>query len=159
MSSDLQPMHEIRGTLIICDHVYRTDQGKWIIAGTYSSWQTAQDELVPFLHAYIRLQFERSGSYHCRLTMVDRAQPPQAQPMLEATFDVQQALESQPVFEMGLQLPELRIAAPIPYAKRPPGSSIALRTLLSLRVKDTDVASCQLDFLFTGPPGPALRQV
>jgi hypothetical protein len=154
MSNDIKPMHEIRGTLIICDHVYRTEQGKWIIAGTYSTWQTSQDELVPFLHAYIRLQFERSGSYPCRLTMIDRAQPPQAAPMLEAVFDVNQVQESLPVFEMGLQLPELRIHAPVPFAKRPPGSLIALRTMLSLRVKDTDVASCHLDFQFAGPPIP-----
>jgi hypothetical protein len=158
MSSEIQPMHEIRGTLIMCDQVYRTDQGKWVIAGTYTSWQTSQDVLVPFLHAYIRLQFERSGTYPCNLTMVDRGRPPQAPPMLEARFEVVQSQASPPLFEMGLQLPELHITAPEPYAKRAPGSQIALRTLLSLRVKDTDVASCHLDFLFAGPPLPPAAQ-
>ncbi len=155
MSRDLQPMHEIRGTLILCDHVYRTDQGKWVIAGTYSTWQTAQDVLVPFLHAYIRLQFEHPGTYPCELAMVDRGLPPQAPPMLMVRFEVVQSQANPPLFEMGLQLPELRITAPVPYAQRAPGTHIALRTLLALRVKDTDVASCHLDFQFAGPAPPA----
>jgi hypothetical protein len=90
--------------------------------------------------------------------MVDRAQPPQAPSMLEARFEVVQTQASQPLFEMGLQLPELHITAPVPYAKRTPGAQIALRTLLSLRVKDTDIASCHLDFLFAGPPLPPTAQ-
>jgi hypothetical protein len=153
--SDAVPMNEIRGTLILCDQVYRTDQGKWIIAGTYTNWQTSNDELaVPFLQAYVRLQFERPGNYPCRLTLVDRAQAPQARPMIEAKFDVNMADPQVPVFEMGLQLPELRITAPVPYQQRKPGSVIALHTLLWLTVKDTEVASCRLDFLFSGPPLP-----
>ncbi len=149
------PMNEIRGTLILCDHVYRTDQGKWVIAGTYTHWQTSNDELVvPFLQTYVRLQLERPGTYPCRMTLVDRAQPPNARPMMEASFDVNMSDPRVPVFEMGVQLPELRITAPVPFKQRQPGSTIALHTLLWLNVKGTEVASCRLDFLFAGPPLP-----
>ena len=150
-----QPMNEIRGTLILCDNVYRTDQGKWVIAGTYAQWQTTQDALtLPFLHAYVRLQFEHPGTYQCQLTMVDKAQPPQSVPMLSAQFDVSQPSSNPPVFEMGLQLPELRIQAPVPFSQRPPGSLIILHTQLWLRVRQTEIASCALDFHFAGPPVP-----
>jgi hypothetical protein len=53
---------------------------------------------------------------------------------------------------MGIQLPELRIAAPVPYKDRVPGSRLALHTLLWLKVQEVDVASCHLDFIFVGPP-------
>lgn len=146
------PLTEIRGTLILCDHVYRTDQGKWVIAGTYSHWQTPNDELaLPYLHAYVRLQVERPGTYPLQLTMIDRSQAPNSRPMLEAAMDVVINEQHTAAFEMGLHLPELRIKAPVPFRERAPGSVIALHTLLWLRVKGIDVASCHLDFHFTGP--------
>jgi hypothetical protein len=145
-------MPEIRGTLILCDNVYRTDQGKWIIAGTYNHWRTSNDELaLPPLQTYIRLQCERPGTYPGRLIMVDRAQPPQALPMLEVGFEIAVSEGDTPMFETALLLPELRLKAPVPYAQRPPGSAIVLRTLLWLKVKDMDIASCHLDFHFHGP--------
>jgi hypothetical protein len=142
----------IRGTLILCDQVYRTDQGKWVIAGTYTQWQTPNDELVMHsLQAYVRLQVERPGTYPMRLTMMDRGAPPNARPMMEAQIEVIVNESQIPVFEMGLHLPELRIAAPIPAKDRQVGSVLALHTLLWLTVSGTDVASCNLDFLFTKP--------
>lgn len=151
--TDDAPMREIRGTLILCDQVYRTDQGKWVIAGTYSHWQTVNDELtLHSLNAYIRLQFERPGTYPLRLTMHDRGQSPNAAPMMEARAQITIGDAQLPIFEMGIQLPELRIAAPVKFKDRPPGSRQALRTLLWLKVQEIDVASCHLDFIFVGPP-------
>jgi hypothetical protein len=146
------PLGEIRGTLILCDQVYRTDQGKWVIAGTYTHWQTPHDDLVMHsLQAYIRLQFDRPGTYPLRLAMLDRAAPPQAAPMMQAETVITVNESQIPVFEMGIHLPELRIAAPIPAKDRQVGSLLALRTLLWLTVNGTDVASCNLDFHFTKP--------
>src|ERR1043165_888904 len=150
-------MHDVRGTLILADQVYRTDQGKWIIAGTYTHWQTPNDELVLHsLQAYIRLQVERPGSYPMKLTMMDRGAPPNARPMLEAQAEIAINETQVPVFEMGLHLPELRIPAPIPAQEREVGSLLAIRTLLWLTVSGVDVASCHLDFHFTkpAPAGP-----
>ncbi len=151
------PLRDIRGTLILCDQVYRTDQGKWVIAGTYTHWQTPNDELVMHsLQAYIRLQVERPGTYPLRLAMMDRAAPPNARPMMEAQTDIVVNETQIPVFEMGIHLPELRIAAPIPAKDRQVGSVISLRTLLWLTVSGIDVASCNLDFNFTKPNAPAV---
>lgn len=145
-------LQSIRGTLILADQVYRTDQGKWIIAGTYTHWQTPNDELVLHsIQAYIRLQVERPGTYPMRLTMMDRGAPPNARPMLEAQAEIAISEQQVPVFEMGLHLPELRIPAPIPAKDRQVGSVLAIRTLLWLTVSGTDVASCHLDFHFTKP--------
>ena len=145
-------LHDIRGTLILCDQVYRTDQGKWIIAGTYTHWQTPNDELVLHsLQAYIRLQCERPGTYPLQLAMLDRAAPPNARPMLQANTEITVNESQVPVFEMGIHLPELRITAPIPSKDREPGSLLAIRTLLWLTVQGVDVASCHLDFMFTKP--------
>ena len=146
-------MRDIRGTLILCDQVYRTDKGKWVIAGTYTHWQTPNDELILHsLQAYIRLQCERPGTYPMRLTMIDRAGPPNATPMLDARTEIIVNETQVPVFEMGLHLPELRIAAPILSKDREPGSLLAIRTLLWLTVSGVDVASCHLDFTFTKAP-------
>ena len=150
------PLRDIRGTLILADQVYRTDQGKWIIAGTYTHWQTPNDELVLHtIQAYIRLQVERPGTYPLHLTMMDRGAPPNARPMLEAKAEIVINETQVPVFEMALHLPELRIPAPIPAKDRQVGSVLAIRTLLWLTVSGVDVASCHLDFHFTKPPaGP-----
>lgn len=150
--TDDAPLREIRGTLILCDQVYRTDQGKWVIAGTYTHWQTPNDELVMHtLQAYIRLQVDRPGTYPLRLAMLDRAAAPNAAPMMEAQTEIVVNETQIPVFEMGIHLPELRIAAPIPAKDRQVGSVLAMRTLLWLTVSGIDVASCNLDFLFTKP--------
>jgi hypothetical protein len=143
-------MHDIRGTLIICDQVYRTDQGKWIIAGTYNHWQTPHDELsLHTLQAYMRLQFEQPGNYPAQLKMLDRGAPPQAPPMLEARMDINIDEQQLPIFELGIHLPELRIKSPVLAKDRAPGSALAIRTLLWLTVSGIDVASCPLDFIFT----------
>lgn len=149
------PLRDVRGTLILADQVYRTDQGKWIIAGTYTHWQTPNDELMLHgIQAYIRLQVERPGSYPLKLTMMDRGAPPNARPMLELQAEIAISEQQVPVFEMGLHLPELRIPAPIPAVERAVGSVLAIRTLLWLTVSGVDVASCHLDFHFTKPPTP-----
>jgi NAD(P)H-dependent flavin oxidoreductase YrpB (nitropropane dioxygenase family) len=149
MTNSLQ---SIRGTLILADQVYRTDQGKWIIAGTYTHWQTPNDELVLHsIQAYIRLQVERPSTYPMKLTMMDRGAPPNARPMLEANAEIAISEAQVPVFEMALHLPELRIPAPIPAKDRQVGSVLGIRTLLWLTVSGTDVASCHLDFHFTKP--------
>jgi hypothetical protein len=153
------PLRDIRGTLILADQVYRTDQGKWIIAGTYTHWQTPNDELVLHtIQAYIRLQVERPGTYPMHLTMMDRGAPPNARPMLEAQAEIVINESQVPVFEMGLHLPELRIPAPILAKDRQVGSVLAIRTLLWLTVSGIDVASCHLDFHFTKPPAGAAPQ-
>ena len=147
------PLRDIRGTLILADQVYRTDTGKWIIAGTYTQWQTPNDELVLHtIQAYIRLQVERPGTYPMKLTMMDRGAAPNARPMLEAQAEIVINETQVPVFEMALHLPELRIPAPILAKDREVGSVLAIRTLLWLTVSGVDVASCHLDFHFTKPP-------
>jgi hypothetical protein len=150
-------MRTIRGTLIICDQVYQDRSGKFIIAGTYTTWQTQEDELrLHGIHAYLRLQVEQPGSYPCSITMVDRMAPPNHPPMLRLDTVLPIAENQIPIFECAVHLPDLQLRAPTPRAQRAPGTGHGIRTLVSLVVKDEDVASCPLDFVFLGPAtGPA----
>jgi len=149
-------MNEIRGTLILADNVYRTENGKWIISGTYSYWQTTQDVLViPMLATYVRLQFERFGVYRCRVAVTDKMAPPHQPPVINTQFDVTINEATPRMFEAGLQLPEIRQRGPIPLADRLPGSATKMSLLISLSCNDHDIASNDLDLVFCGPPLPA----
>lgn len=145
-------MHDIRGTLILADQVYRSVEGKWIIAGTYSSWRTAQDVLtLTALNFYIRLQVERPGNYPCRLFAIDRSGAPNLPLLWESVFDIKITESGIPVFETAIKLSDTAVRSPVPFAQRPVGKWLMLRTLVWLQVGDSDVASCPLDFVFVGP--------
>jgi hypothetical protein len=146
----------VRGTLIVCDQVYQDRSGKFIIAGTYSAWRTRDDDLrLAHFNAYIRLQVEQPGDYPCRIAVADRLAPPHHPPLVSGGFTAHVTADHLPVFEVALRLPELHIRAPRPLRDREPGSVHGIRTLVTLTVDTADpidVASCPLDFLFTGPP-------
>lgn len=146
-------MNEIRGTLILADNVYHTDKGKWIISGTYSFWQTHQEELViPMMSVYVRLQFERLGTYRCRVSISDRMAPPHVPPVINTQFEVKITETTPRLFEAGLQLPEIRQRGPIPVADRAPGSATKVSLLIALSCNEHDIASNDLDLVFCGPP-------
>jgi hypothetical protein len=142
----------VRGTLIVCDHVYQDRSGKFIIAGTYSAWRTREDELriAPFA-AYVRLQVDRPGDYPCTITVIDRIAAPNQTPLLRLDMHVHIGEAQIPVCEAAIQLPDLRIRAPVPAAERAPGSLHMIRTLVLLTSGDQDIASCPLDFQFVPP--------
>ncbi len=149
-------MRNIRGTLIICDQVYQDHSGKFILAGTYTTWQTQDEELrVHGIHAYLRLQVEQPGSFACRIAMSDRMAAPNQPPMVRMDTVLQISERQIPVFECAVHLPDLTLRAPTPKAQRAPGSAHGIRTLVTLEVGDEDVASCPLDFIFLGPASPA----
>jgi hypothetical protein len=151
---DTAQLREIRGTMMLADQLFQDNlTGKWVVAGTYSRWFTDKDELqVHNLQCYLRLQVERPGLYPGRIWCVDRARAPNEGKLWEIDLPLNIPQEGLPVFEARLILPGVAVRSPVPIAKRKPGEAYALQTTLWLRVGNTEVASCPLDFIFTGPP-------
>jgi len=154
---DSAQLREIRGTMVLADQLFQDNlTGKWVVAGTYARWFTDLDELhVPNLQCYLRLQVERPGIYPGRIWCVDRTRSPNEGKLWEIDLPLQIGEDGLPVFEARLILPGLRVRSPVPRAKRKPGEAYALQTTLWLRVGNSEVASCPLDFIFTSRPAGA----
>ncbi len=150
---DSAHLREIRGTMILADQIFQDNlTGKWIVAGTYSRWWETGDELVvPSLQCYLRLQVERPGHYPGRLWCLDRAGAPTENKLWDVPMDFDIPAQGLPVFEARVILPGCRVRAPVPQSQRKAGEAYALQTAIWLRVGNTEVASCPLDFIFTGP--------
>jgi len=59
---------KLSGSIIPADHIYRSVDGKWIIAGTYSIWHTTEEAL--YLPAGVH--FHRACLRHRRPTRNQR---------------------------------------------------------------------------------------
>ncbi|MBA3708085.1 MAG: hypothetical protein H0W83_04580 [Planctomycetes bacterium] len=151
---DSAQLREIRGTMILADQLFQDNlTGKWVVAGTYSRWFTDKVELqIHNLQCYLRLQVERPGVYPGRIWCVDRSRAPNENKLWEIALPMSIPEEGLPVFEARIILPGMTVRSPVPIAKRKPGEAYALQTTLWLRVGNSEVASCPLDFIFIGPP-------
>jgi hypothetical protein len=155
---DSAQLRDIRGTMVLADQLFQDNlTGKWVIAGTYARWFTPEDELhIHGFQCYLRLQVERPGLYPGRIWCVDRSRAPNEGKLWELDLPLEIPEQGLPVFEARVILPGVRVRCPVPRAKRKAGEAYAMQTTLWLRVGNTDVASCPLDFIFTTPPAGAL---
>jgi hypothetical protein len=142
----------IRAMIIPADYITRTHDNKWIINGTYNMAQTIGDEISVTMRLYIRMQFERTGRYAFKLHVADRSVSPNMPPALEVTFETFITEMNQNVHEMAVELPHLRVPAPVPAVQRPTGTAVKNAFLISLICGDDVIASLNFDAVFHGPP-------
>ena len=149
-------MRESRGTVILCDQLYPTIGGKWVIAGTYTNYLADLGaQHVDFIHGlnvYLRFQVERTGKYPCELLLVNRALASNlpAIQRLEVRIAVTDPLA--PV-EIGCVLPPFRVRCPN-TPDVPVDTAIGVALLVWLKVDGEDVATCPLNVIFQPYRGP-----
>jgi hypothetical protein len=146
------PMDAVRGTIMLCDQVYPTAGGKWIIAGTYTNWWTSESPLVftGGLSVYIRFQVEQSGDYPCRILLIDRMRSANDPPIVEVGLTARISDPLEP-FELGLKFPQFGVKCPIDPGQIPAGRPIGLVLSVWLQVLGKDLASCPLRVIFRNP--------
>jgi hypothetical protein len=146
-----------RGLLILADQVYRTNEGKWIISGTYNRIETHLPvlELVYGLIFYIRLLVESTCRVKCRLTVTDDGVDPRtsAPPVFQQEFEIGVPPEQVPVAEGRLQINHPRIKPGTQVL--PPGTVAVIKTNNRLEIwhngQWSEVAHSPLVFIFHIP--------
>jgi hypothetical protein len=149
-------MREPRGTVILCDQLYPTLAGKWVIAGTYTHFNVspgAQHIDLPPLNVYIRFQVEKSSEYDCELLLVHRAQASNVPAIIRQSIRLQVVDPLTPC-EMGCVLPSIRVSYPDGLHEAPGAKPVGIPLLLWLKVGGEDLASCPLNVIFPPPQGP-----
>ena len=147
-------MRDARGTVILCDQLYPSIGGKWIIAGTYSTWKVrpgARHLELPPLNVYIRFQVQQAGEFAGELLLMQRSLPANDPPLLRQEFRVRIGDPLSP-YEMGCVLPAFQVRCPDEAPQQQTGP-IGVHLLLWLRIAGEDVASCPLNVLFQPEPG------
>lgn len=142
-------MREHRGTVILCDHLYPSLNGKWVIAGTYTNWQARPGERhldLPGLNVYVRFQVEKAGTYDCELLLIHRALPSNAPAILRQQVRIE-VIDPLTPCEVGCVLPAFRVRCPnVPDAQA--AALIGVPLLVWFKVSGEDVASCPLNVIF-----------
>lgn len=141
-------MREHRGTVILCDQLYPSLNGKWVIAGTYTTWFVPPQERhldLPGVSVYVRFQVEKAGTYDCEVLLVHRALPSNAPPIMREAFQIP---VTDPLFprEAGCVLRPFRVSCPPELADSP--APVGIPLLLWFKVAGEDVASCPLNIIF-----------
>lgn len=148
-----KPIDKIRGTVILCDQVYLTQENKFIIAGTYNYIKTTNDKIdfPSGISTYVRFQVEQARSYQVEVVLAIANAPTIDEGILDrisAEFTTRNPLEPG---EKGLQFPSFQLVCPIPQDQIPP-SGIVVPLIVCLRVDSHEVSSCRLYIHFL-PPG------
>jgi hypothetical protein len=144
------PMQPLRGSLILCDQLYPTIAGKWIIAGTYTAKLSRPgQERIEFpdgVNVYLRFQVEQAQRYHAEILLINRGLTSTTEPLQRHELDLDVADPRTPI-ELACILDPFQVHCPIPLAAIPPaGLGVAL--LVWLRVNGEDLASCPLNLIF-----------
>lgn len=141
-------MAPVRGTMMLADKVYcDAFTGKWIVAGTYCQYNSSKDPFdVPDLKFYVRLQVERPGKFPSSIFAVDSSSSPTIAKLWELNFELEIPARGIPVYETMVTVPGPTITFPVPTEQRKPGELLIMKTSIWLRVDQTEVASCPLDF-------------
>jgi hypothetical protein len=150
-------MRDPRGTVILCDQLYPSLGGKWVIAGTYTHFRSSPGAMqvdLPPLNVYIRFQVEKAGEYDCELLLVHRAQPSNVPPIIRQLVRLKIGDPLTPC-EMGCVLPSIRVRCPDGLQAVPDAKPIGIPLLLWLKVAGEDLASCPLNVIFPPIQGPS----
>lgn len=147
------------GTVILCDQVYQTQGGKFVIAGTYTTLEVRVADLrhidyhMQPLHAYVRARPERMGPLALDVRIRDEQQPPWQAPLINARLQTTVTEHNIRLVECPLLLPSfgLRIEGGDQAVAR---GSVILRYSLELLSEGNLLASTPLDVRFTqlAPP-------
>ena len=139
----------MNGSIILCDHVYETKDGKFVISGTYNHWLCQSQTLtIPQLHCYIRLYPERLGEMACKIILRDENIIRNQQAIMTDELKVDVRAEHIPVMEFAFHsnLPaEIRVNID---PKNPPSENIVIPLSLCLMIDDEIVATSPLKVSF-----------
>lgn len=147
----------LSGTIILCDHVYQAEGGKFIIAGTHTTLHVVMPDLfridyqVAGLHCYLRIRPEQLGTLTLEIRIRDEQVPPWQPPLMTVRLDI-------PVTEQTIRLVECPIILPS-FGLRVDGGDRAreagvvdLRYSLELLQNGELIASTPLDLHFVARP-------
>ncbi len=146
-------MNEVRGAVILCDHLDQMQNGKWLIVGTYTR-RIANGDTVDFptgAKLYIRFQVERTGTHAVELLFIDREKPSNAEPILRIAVNVEVHSIDTPA-EFSIVTQPFTIARP---ADRPHGIPVVSTFTWLAKVGEHELASCPLIIQFMADGAPA----
>lgn len=151
----------IAGTVILSDHVYQAQGGKFVIAGTYTTIEVrvpdlrAAEHRLDGLALYVRLRPEQLGTLPCEILVRDEQHPPWHEPLLRMRWDATVTSENMRLLEWALVLPSFTVSvtANDPQAPLPP--VLAVRYAIELRASGEVVGGTPLDLHFVQAARPA----
>jgi hypothetical protein len=148
MSTGKYPMDEIRGTILLSDHVYPTVNNKFVIAGTLTTFWTKEPVLhiMQGLGVYCRVQVERAGEYQARILLIDTEKPPNHQQIMEMNTKLNIKQPSIPM-EFAFQMPGFKVQY-TPDHQPQPGKPTVVKFRVWLQVGNKEVASAPLLVVF-----------
>ncbi len=142
----------MNGSIIICDNVYETKDGKFVISGTYNQWLCQGASLkIPQIQCYIRLYPERTGALKASIILRNDSLAPDQPPIMKADIELQIQAAHIPVMEFAFRS---NIPAEIKANfddSNASGSQFTLPLSLGLLVDDEIVATSPLKVVFTKP--------
>lgn len=143
-------MANINGAIILCDNVYRDVSGKFVIAGTYTTWRTHMiPAQVPYLAAYFSFVPHRLGRMTIRITIT--AGELMAAPLFKRDIPIDINPDNMHGWQGSIIMPGLNIQPNEPAGGAPPGCGLEVAYVVGLEVDSEFVATAQLKFLFLPP--------
>jgi hypothetical protein len=147
----------LSGTIILCDHVYQAQGGKYVIAGTFTTIDVRVADLrkaehrVDGLSLYLRIRPERLSTLAVEVLVRDESRAPWEEPMQRLRLDVPVTERNLRLVECGLVTPAFQVRIDAPPTAAAAGT-IALRYSIELRVDGEVVGTTPLDLRFTAAP-------
>jgi len=144
----------ISGTVILCDHVYQAQGGKYVIAGTYTTIEVRVPDLRAAEHrfdnlaVYVRLRPEQLGVLPCELLVRDEQHPPWHEPLLRLRWDATVTHDNIRLVECAFVLPSFTVSVKANDAGAPPPPLLELRYAIELRASGEVVGGTPLDLRF-----------
>ncbi len=149
----------IAGTVILCDHVYQAQGGKYVIAGTYTTIEVrvpdlrAAEHRLDNLAVYVRLRPEQLGTLACELLVRDEQHPPWQEPMMRLRWDSTVTKETIRLVECAFVLPSFTVSVRANDQAAPIPPQVEVRYVIELRAAGEVVGGTPLDLRFV----PAIR--
>jgi len=144
----------LSGTVLLCDHVYQAQGGKYVIAGTFTTIDVHVADLrkaehrIDGLSLYLRIRPERLATLALEVLIRDESRGPWEEPIQRLRLDV-------PVTERNLRLVECGLVTPVFHVRieapdtAPAHGTLVLRYAIELRADGEVVATTPLDLRFT----------
>ena len=150
MSEEKKPINPINGAIILCDNVYKTDNGKYLISGTYTQIHTFNQTVDVSLNAYIRVAVEKAGTYNLKVKLIDVVESPTKPAIMDmdGIITVDDPLK---VIEMGIHTPGFRLTCPIDLDELDENQGVRMCFKLWLEINGTALASSPFEVLFKKP--------